>query len=50
MTVLQPLREFGTPLADISQIMPFGGVQQAFDEFLRAAPFAATGSPHSSTS
>jgi FAD/FMN-containing dehydrogenase len=35
MTVLQPLREFGTPLADISQIMPFGGVQQAFDEFFQ---------------
>jgi hypothetical protein len=33
MTVLQPLREFGTPLADISQIMPFGAVQAAFDEF-----------------
>jgi FAD/FMN-containing dehydrogenase len=35
MTVLQPLRELGTPLADISQIMPFGSVQQAFDEFFQ---------------
>ena len=33
--MLQPLREFGTPLADISQIMPFGSVQQAFDEFFQ---------------
>ena len=35
MKVLQPLREFGTPLADISQILPFGGIQQAFDEFFQ---------------
>jgi FAD/FMN-containing dehydrogenase len=35
MAVLQPLREFGTPLADISQIMPFNAVQQAFDEFFQ---------------
>jgi len=35
MKVLQPLRELGTPLADITQPMPFGAVQQAFDEFFR---------------
>jgi hypothetical protein len=33
MNVLQPLRELGTPLADISQPMPFTVVQSAFDEF-----------------
>ena len=31
MKVMQPLRELGTPLADISQPMPFGVVQSAFD-------------------
>jgi FAD/FMN-containing dehydrogenase len=31
MRVMQPLREFGTPLADISQPMPFHNVQTAFD-------------------
>src|SRR6266516_921835 len=31
MGVLQPLRELGTPLADISQPMPFTAVQTAFD-------------------
>ena len=31
MRVMQPLREFGTPLADISQPMPFHHVQTAFD-------------------
>jgi FAD/FMN-containing dehydrogenase len=30
---LQPLRELGTPLADISQPMPFTVVQSAFDGF-----------------
>ncbi len=30
---LQPLRELGTPLADISQPMPFRDVQSAFDGF-----------------
>lgn len=35
MRVLQPLRELGTPLADITQPMPFGAVQQAFDEFFK---------------
>ena len=29
--VLQPLRELGTPLADLSQPMPFTAVQTAFD-------------------
>jgi FAD/FMN-containing dehydrogenase len=33
MAVLQPLRELGTPLADISQPMPFRIVQSAFDGF-----------------
>jgi FAD/FMN-containing dehydrogenase len=33
MTALQPLRELGTPLADISQPMPFTVVQSAFDGF-----------------
>jgi hypothetical protein len=31
MEVLQPLRELGTPLADISQPMPFTAVQASFD-------------------
>jgi FAD/FMN-containing dehydrogenase len=33
MRVMQPLRELGTPLADISQPMPFTAVQTAFDAF-----------------
>lgn len=33
MTALQPLREFSTPLADISQPMPYTVVQSAFDGF-----------------
>lgn len=33
MSVLQPLRELGKPLADISQPMPFTAVQSAFDGF-----------------
>jgi FAD/FMN-containing dehydrogenase len=33
MRVLQPLRELSTPLADISQPMPFTFVQSAFDPF-----------------
>ena len=33
MAALQPLRELGTPLADVSQIMPFTAVQSAFDAF-----------------
>jgi FAD/FMN-containing dehydrogenase len=33
MKVMQPLRELGTPLADISQPMPFAAVQTAFDGF-----------------
>jgi len=33
MDVLQPLRELATPLADISQPMPFTVVQSAFDGF-----------------
>jgi FAD/FMN-containing dehydrogenase len=33
MATLQPLRELGTPLADISQPLPFTAVQTAFDGF-----------------
>jgi hypothetical protein len=33
MSVLQPLRELGTPLADISGPIPFTAVQAAFDPF-----------------
>jgi FAD/FMN-containing dehydrogenase len=33
MNVLQPLRELGTPLADISQPMPYATVQSLFDPF-----------------
>jgi FAD/FMN-containing dehydrogenase len=33
MEVLQPLRELGNPLADISQPMPYTVVQSAFDGF-----------------
>jgi FAD/FMN-containing dehydrogenase len=33
MKTMQPLREFGTPLADITQPMPFHHVQTAFDAF-----------------
>lgn len=33
MEALQPLRELGTPLADISQPMPYTAVQTAFDPF-----------------
>jgi hypothetical protein len=33
MRVLQPLRNLGTPLADISQPMPYTVVQTAFDPF-----------------
>ncbi len=35
MEVLQPLRELGTPLADISQPMPWRIVQSAFDAFFQ---------------
>lgn len=35
MRIIQPLREIGTPLADISGPLPFVGVQGAFDEFFK---------------
>ncbi|TCC19658.1 FAD-binding oxidoreductase [Kribbella speibonae] len=35
MRIIQPLREIGTPLVDISGPLPFVGVQTAFDEFFR---------------
>jgi hypothetical protein len=33
LTIMQPLRELGTPLADISQPMPFSVVNSVFDGF-----------------
>ena len=33
MRLIQPLRELGTPLADISQPLPFAAIQSAFDGF-----------------
>lgn len=33
MRLIQPLRELGTPLADISQPLPFSATQAAFDPF-----------------
>jgi hypothetical protein len=33
MNLIQPLRELGKPLADISQPLPFTFVQGAFDPF-----------------
>ena len=35
MKVIQPLREIGHPLVDISGPLPFVGVQAAFDEFFK---------------
>ena len=35
MKIIQPLREIGTPLADISGPLPYVGVQAAFDEFFQ---------------
>jgi hypothetical protein len=35
LRITQPLRELGTPLADISGPLPFVAVQQAFDEFFQ---------------
>jgi FAD/FMN-containing dehydrogenase len=35
MKIIQPLREIGTPLTDISGPLPFVGVQAAFDEFFK---------------
>ena len=35
MEAIQPLREIGTPLADISGPLPFVGVQSALDEFFQ---------------
>jgi len=37
MKVMQPLRELATPLADISQPMPYTAVQSAFDPFFPRA-------------
>jgi FAD/FMN-containing dehydrogenase len=39
MAVLQPLRELGTPLADISTPMPYRTVQTAFDPFFPRGQF-----------
>jgi len=35
LKIMQPMREFAKPLADISGPIPFVGVQQAFDEFFQ---------------
>ena len=35
MKVIQPLRDIGSPLVDISGPLPFVGVQSAFDEFFQ---------------
>ena len=35
MKIIQPLRDIGTPLVDISGPIPFVGVQAAFDEFFQ---------------
>ena len=35
LKVMQPMREFATPLVDISGPIPFVGVQAAFDEFFQ---------------
>jgi len=35
MKIIQPLRDIGTPLADISGPIPFVGVQAALDEFFQ---------------
>lgn len=35
MRIIQPLREIGTPLVDISGPLPFVAVQAAFDEFFQ---------------
>ncbi|HVF19981.1 MAG TPA: FAD-binding protein [Mycobacteriales bacterium] len=35
LKAIQPLRELGTPLADISGPLPFSAVQAAFDEFFQ---------------
>ena len=37
MKVMQPLRELATPLADISDVMPYTAVQSAFDGFFPRA-------------
>jgi len=39
MAIMQPLRSLGTPLADISQPMPFSAVQTAFDAFFPMGRF-----------
>ena len=49
MKVLQPLREFGTPLADISQPMPFSAVQSAFDPFFPMGKLQSYWKAHFST-
>lgn len=35
MRIIQPLRDIGNPLVDISGPLPFAGVQSAFDEFFQ---------------
>ena len=43
MSALQPLRELGRPLADLSQPMPFTAVQEAFAHLLPRGHFQAFG-------
>ena len=50
MRILQPLRELGTPLMDMSQPMPFTAVQASSIRSSRATRFRPTGSPSTSTS
>ena len=50
MKVIQPLRDIGTPLVDISGPLPFVGVQAASTSSSSAARCAATGRPRTSTS
>ena len=47
MKALQPLREFGTPFADISQPMPYTAVHAPSTGSSRASSGRATGSPPS---
>jgi FAD/FMN-containing dehydrogenase len=46
MRILQPLRELGTPLADISEPMPYVAVQTAFDPFFPRGHFQSYWKSH----
>ena len=49
MKIIQPLRDIGTPLADISGPIPFVGVQLLSTSSSSAERFAAIGSPRTSS-